>query len=72
MLGFYASDIPAAGWLWNAAAPTPGEPDLPSVHRGLHEGLFGAQLAVTALALSRRLAAVRPQGCAPDCRRIWP
>src|SRR6476659_9774903 len=59
-LGFYASDIPVAGNLWNASAPTPGEPDLPSVHRGLHEGLFGVQLAVTALALSRLLAAVRP------------
>jgi hypothetical protein len=59
-LGLYASDIPAIGVLWNASAPTPGEPDLPSVHRGLHEGLFGAQLAVTALALSRLLAAVRP------------
>jgi len=65
-LGLYASDIPLAGDLWNASAPTPGEPDLPSVHRGLHEGLFGVQLAVTALALSRLLAAVRPyvlRGC---------
>jgi hypothetical protein len=61
-LGLYASDIPVAGWLWNAAAPTPGEPDLPAVHRGLHEGLFGAQLAATALALSRLLAEVRPRG----------
>ena len=34
--------------------PTPGEPGLASVHRGLHEGLFGVMLAVTALALSRR------------------
>jgi hypothetical protein len=59
-LGLYASDIPAIGILWNASAPTPGEPGLPSVHRGLHEGLFGAQLAVTALVLSRLLAAVRP------------
>jgi hypothetical protein len=54
-LGFYASDIPAIGGLWRARQPTPGELSLPSVHRGLHEGLFGAQLAITALILSRRL-----------------
>lgn len=60
-LGLYASDAPLIGGLWNARAPTPGEPDLPSVHRGLHEGLFGVQLAVTALALSRLLGAVRPR-----------
>jgi hypothetical protein len=54
-LGFYASDIPGIGGLWRARQPTPGHVSLPSVHRGLHEGLFGAQLAITALILSRRL-----------------
>jgi hypothetical protein len=58
-LGLFASDLPLLGHLVRAHQPTPGEPALPSVHRGLHEGLFGVQLSLTALALSRPLAVVR-------------
>jgi hypothetical protein len=50
--GLYAQDLPLLGHLVNARQPTPGEAALASVHRGLHEGLFGAQLAATALLLS--------------------
>jgi len=52
--GLYAQDLPLAGHVIQSRQPTPGEPGLASVHRGLHEGLFGVMLAVTALALSRR------------------
>lgn len=52
--GLYAEDLPLLGDLIRSREPTPGEPDLASVHRGLHEGLFGAQLAITALVLSLR------------------
>ena len=58
-LGLYAQDLPLAGSLIRSRQPTPGEPHLASVHLGLHEGLFGAMLAVTALVLSaRRMPAV--------------
>ncbi len=52
--GLYAQDLPLLGHVIRSAQPTPGEPSLPSVHRGLHEGLFGGLLAITALALSAR------------------
>ncbi|MEA3217381.1 MAG: hypothetical protein QOJ19_3537 [Acidimicrobiia bacterium] len=51
-IGFYGNDLPIVGRLIRAAQPTPGEPALASVHRGLHEGLFGLQLAATALLVS--------------------
>jgi hypothetical protein len=54
--GVYARDIPPLGLLFRSAEPTPGDPSLTSVHLGLHEGLFGAQLATTALLASRRPA----------------
>jgi hypothetical protein len=54
-LGLYAQDVPLLGDVIRARQPTPGEPGLASVHRGLHEGLFGAQLAASALILSSRL-----------------
>ncbi|MDX6519948.1 MAG: hypothetical protein QOF08_553 [Gaiellales bacterium] len=58
-LGLYAQDLPLLGDVIRARQPTPGEPHLASVHLGLHEGLFGAMLAVTALVLSaRRMPAV--------------
>ncbi len=58
-LGLYAQDLPLAGALIRSRQPTPGEPHLASVHLGLHEGLFGAMLAVTALVLSaRRMPAI--------------
>jgi hypothetical protein len=57
-LGFYASDAPVLGAFVRARQPTPGEPALASVHLGLHEGLFGVQLAVAALLLSRALPAL--------------
>lgn len=54
--GLYGDHVPLLGHLIRASQPSPDEPGLPSVHRGLHEGLFGAQLAATAVALaSRRL-----------------
>lgn len=53
-LGLYAQDVPLLGGVIRARQPTPGEPHLASVHLGLHEGLFGAMLAVTALVLSAR------------------
>jgi hypothetical protein len=52
--GLYAQDLPLAGSLIRSRQPTPGEPHLASVHLGLHEGLFGFLLAVTALVLSAR------------------
>ena len=51
-LGLYAQDVPLLGDVIRSRQPTPGEPALASVHRGLHEGLFGAKLAATALILS--------------------
>jgi hypothetical protein len=53
--GSYASDAPLIGHLYRAHQPTPGEPALASVHMGLHEGLAGSQMAITALLLSRTL-----------------
>src|SRR5438552_12441386 len=53
-VGLYAQDLPLAGSLIRSRQPTPGEPHLASVHLGLHEGLFGVLLAVTALVLSAR------------------
>ncbi|HEU0195434.1 MAG TPA: hypothetical protein VFQ71_14610 [Gaiellales bacterium] len=61
-LGFYVSDVPLLGHVFRAAEPTPGEPGLASVHRGLHEGLAGVQLALTALLLSRALPIIRSRG----------
>ncbi len=57
--GFYASDLPLLGRVVEAAQPTPGERNLPDVHRGLHEGLAGTQLVLTALLLSRCLGLVQ-------------
>jgi hypothetical protein len=54
--GLYAQDLPLLGHVIRSAQPTPGDPSLPSVHRGLHEGLFGGLLAITALLLSVRRA----------------
>jgi hypothetical protein len=53
-MGLYAQDIPLLGAVIRSRQPTPGDPALPSVHRGLHEGLFGLMLVVTALVLSVR------------------
>jgi hypothetical protein len=55
LFGFYVSDVPGLGTVFRGAQPTPGQPSLASVHRGLHEGLAGVQLAITALLLSRCL-----------------
>jgi hypothetical protein len=52
--GLYADDLPPLGDLIRSREPTPGKPALASVHLGLHEGLFGAQLAITALVLTAR------------------
>lgn len=53
-VGLYAEDVPGLGGLLMSRDPTPGEPSLAAVHLGLHDGLFGAQLAATALILSAR------------------
>jgi hypothetical protein len=53
--GSYVSDAPLLGSVYRAHQPTPGEPGLASVHLGLHEGLAGTQMALTALLLSRTL-----------------
>jgi hypothetical protein len=54
--GVHASSIPILRAVFRSSEPTPGAPELASVHLGLHEGLFGAQLAATALLLSVRRA----------------
>lgn len=61
--GFYADEVPALGFL-RASQPTPGQPDLPSVHRGLHDGLFGLQLVAAAVLVSVARARL-PRGLAP-------
>lgn len=61
-LGFYVTSVPLLGQVFRAAQPTPGEAGLASVHRGLHEGLAGVQLALTALLLSRALPLLRSRG----------
>jgi hypothetical protein len=53
-VGLYAQDVPLLGHVIRSRQPTPGEPGLASVHLGLHEGLFGLMLVITALLLSRR------------------
>jgi hypothetical protein len=53
-VGLYAEDLGPLGDLIRSREPTPGKPDLASVHLGLHEGLFGSMLAATALILSAR------------------
>jgi hypothetical protein len=53
-VGLYAQDLPLLGHVINSRQPTPGHPQLASVHRGLHEGLFGLMLVITALLVSRR------------------
>jgi hypothetical protein len=59
MWGLYAQDVPLLGHVIRARQPTPGDPLHVSVHLGLHEGLYGAQLAAAAV-----LATLR--------RRTWP
>ena len=56
--GSYASDAPLIGHIYRAHQPTPGEPGLASVHLGLHEGLGGMQMVLTALLLSRLLRTI--------------
>jgi hypothetical protein len=55
--GVHVGDLPGLGAAFRGEEPTPGRPGLASVHLGLHEGLFGTQLALTALVLSRALGA---------------
>jgi len=53
-VGLYAQDLPLLGHVINSRQPTPGEPQLASVHRGLHEGLFGLMLVITTAVLASR------------------
>ena len=50
--------LPLVGHVYRAHQPTPGEPALASVHLGLHEGLAGGQMVLTALLLSRLLRTI--------------
>lgn len=56
--GFYVNQAPVLDLVFRGSQPTPGEPNLSSVHRGLHEGLAGTQLVLTALLLSRGIGLV--------------
>lgn len=58
VLGSYVSDAPLLGDVFRAHQPTPGDPVLASVHLGLHEGLAGSQMVLTALLLSRTLRTI--------------
>jgi len=58
MWGLYAQDLPLLGDVIRARQPTPGDPLHVSVHLGLHEGLYGAQLAAAAVLATLR---VRPR-----------
>lgn len=59
-VGLYAEDLPLIGRVLMSRDPTPGNPELASVHLGLHDGMFGAQLAAAAIVLSSRSALSRP------------
>lgn len=62
LTGFYL-DGP---YFSSAVVPEPGHPNLTAVHLGLHHGLDGALLAVTALVLSRVTGQLEP-----GPRRSW-
>lgn len=53
-VGLYAEDLPLLGSLLMSRDPTPGHHSLAAVHLGLHDGLFGAQLAAAGIILSAR------------------
>jgi hypothetical protein len=53
-VGLYAEDLPPLGRILMSRDPTPGHHSLAAVHLGLHDGLFGAQLAATGIILSAR------------------
>ena len=53
-VGLYSQDLPLLGHVIRSRQPTPGKPGLASVHLGLHEGLFGLMLVISALLLSRQ------------------
>lgn len=53
-VGLYAEDMPLLGRILMSREPTPGKTSLAAVHLGLHDGMFGAMLAATALVLSSR------------------
>jgi hypothetical protein len=55
-LGFYVDGVPLLGWLFQTGRMVG---DHPAVHHGHHHGTDGLLLALTALALSRLLPAVR-------------
>lgn len=59
VFGSYVSDAPLLGDVFRARQPTPGDPNLASVHLGVHEGLAGSQMVLAALLLSRTLGQIR-------------
>lgn len=60
-LGFYVDDVPGLGavFMSDEIVPEPGHPDLRAVHLGHHHGTDGVLFALSALVLSRELAAIR-------------
>jgi hypothetical protein len=60
-VGLYVDRLPALGRVFIGSQPTPGRPDLASVHFGHHEGMDGVLLALSAVALARPLPAL-PRG----------
>jgi hypothetical protein len=68
-VGVYAGDVPVLRRLFLSKA-TPGAPGLVAVHLGHHHGMDGALLALTALALSRQLGALRP-GARRRTASLW-
>ena len=54
VVGLYARDVPLLDHVIRSAEPTPGAPGVASVHLGLHEGLYGAEIAIAALLLTLR------------------
>jgi hypothetical protein len=59
-LGVYVEDVPVAGAPFLSRELLPPGSSQPAVHLGHHHGIDGVLMALTALALSRTLARVRP------------
>jgi len=61
-VGVYVARVPGLGFFMSdEVLPEPGQPRLRAVHLGHHHGLDGILLALTAMALSRVVPAMRTQ-----------
>jgi hypothetical protein len=58
--GRHVAELGPLRRIFRSWEPTPGQPELASVHLGHHEGLDGVLIALAALALSREAPALRP------------